>query len=363
MAIVNMPKLSPRKVYCFVDKTTRKKSLSAYKREMNKHYPHEFIIELIDAKKIQWEFKTRSDGRTRAYLNRDYIQKKADHVYRNHKNDIDMLHFFVEERHQKHGKQRLFGFKMGGRYNGYGCALTRLRKEYHHTAEHEDLHDIDDYSKYYAGVRMELLFGVSDFDKYVVHNPNYWKKGYYYDEVWDKMAPVLSFAIAKRRRDIRVYTVTSIKQTLKEAVQEPRHIAEPWRPKNFSLKELVSKKCYNKYEERAWQFLDIRMVQNLQAVRDHYGVPVYCNNWHRGGRFSYRGFDEGGFREHGYSQHNHGRAIDFTVKGITSEQVRQDIIDGKIELPHPDVWLEDDVAWVHMDIRDSDKKGVYVFQP
>lgn len=135
-----------------------------------------------------------------------------------------------------------------------------------------------------------------------------------------------------------------------------------FKPKNFDLKELVSKFIFEKFGERAWQFFDHRILENLQAIREHYGVPITVNDWHKGGTFQYRGFDEGGFRKEGTSQHNHGRAIDYIITGISAEQHRKDLKGGKIKLPYPNVYVEDEVTWNHMDVRQSENIGVYLFK-
>lgn len=136
-----------------------------------------------------------------------------------------------------------------------------------------------------------------------------------------------------------------------------------YKPKNFALKELVSKFIYYKFGDRAWQFFDYRILENLQYIRDFYGVPVTVNNWHKGGKFQYRGFDEGGFRKNGTSQHNHGRGIDYIIFGVSADQHRENMRSGKLKLPHPDVYVEDDVSWNHMDVRQSIHKGLYIFKP
>ena len=135
-----------------------------------------------------------------------------------------------------------------------------------------------------------------------------------------------------------------------------------YKPANFELRELVSKFIYEKFGERAWQFFDYRILENLQYIREYYGVPVTVNDWHRGGTFQYRGFDEGGFRKEGTSQHNHGRAIDYIIMGVSSAQHRKDLTAGKLKLPHPNVWVEDEVSWNHMDVRQSENIGVYLFK-
>ena len=158
-----------------------------------------------------------------------------------------------------------------------------------------------------------------------------------------------------------IYLKTPKIQTVEDVKVKPSEKREAYRPKNFILEELVSKEIFEKYGERAWQFLDERMLMNLQAIRDHYGVSVTANSWKWGGQFSFRGFDAYEFRKNYVSQHHAGRAVDFDVKGKTAEEVRNDIVSGTIKLPHPNVWLEDNVNWVHMDVRYSNVRGVYQF--
>lgn len=155
--------------------------------------------------------------------------------------------------------------------------------------------------------------------------------------------------------------IYDIKKVPEEIEQPQNETRELYKPKNFALYELVSKKVYDEFGDRAWQFLDERVLRNIQAIREYYGVSVRVNDWKWGGDFHYSGFDEGGFRKDGTSQHNMGRALDFNVRGVSAEKVRSDISSGKIKLPYPDVWLEKDVDWVHMDVRYSDKKGAYQF--
>jgi hypothetical protein len=158
-----------------------------------------------------------------------------------------------------------------------------------------------------------------------------------------------------------IYLKTPKVQTVEDVKVKTVENKSFYKPKNFILEELVSKDIFNRYGERAWQFLDERMLMNIQAIRDHYGVSVTVNNWKWGGRFSFRGYDAFEFRKTYISQHHAGRAIDFDVKAKTAEQVRNDIVSGTIKLPHPNVWLEDNVNWVHMDVRYSNVRGAYQF--
>lgn len=129
-------------------------------------------------------------------------------------------------------------------------------------------------------------------------------------------------------------------------------------PKYFTLKELVPANIYTKYGDTAWQFLDRRVIMNLDYIREKLGKPILVNY----GTLNYRGYDDGGYRTSN-SQHKHGRAIDFDVIGMSAQQVRDWIVKNYKLLPEPNVWLEDGVSWCHMDVRYSDKDGVYLFKP
>ena len=132
-----------------------------------------------------------------------------------------------------------------------------------------------------------------------------------------------------------------------------------YRPKYFQLKELVPKNIYAKFGDTAWQFLDKRVIMNIDYIREKIGKPVLVNY----GTLNYRGYDDGGYRKYGSnSQHRHGRAIDFDVIGMSPQQVRDWIVKNHKDFPEPNIWLEDDVTWVHMDVRYSDISGVYLFK-
>lgn len=135
-------------------------------------------------------------------------------------------------------------------------------------------------------------------------------------------------------------------------------------PKNFSLNEVMPRHIIDKYGEKSWEFIDIRILENIQAIRQYYKRAIYINNRKKG--LEYRGYDDGSYRGiSSKSQHRFGRALDFTVSGYSAEQVRQDLLNGLAErLPHPDISIEDRVAWNHMDIRNhKGGSGVWRFNP
>lgn len=132
-----------------------------------------------------------------------------------------------------------------------------------------------------------------------------------------------------------------------------------YKPQNFVLSELMPKKVIDIYGNKAWEFLDERMLRNLQFFRDNLGA-IKVNSPTQ----QFRCFDNE-FRKNGFSQHNHGRAVDCTFKNYTSEQVREWIskLENYSRLPEPNIWVEKGTPHFHFDVRFSEKKGVYFFNP
>ena len=129
--------------------------------------------------------------------------------------------------------------------------------------------------------------------------------------------------------------------------------------KYFGIKELVCPHVYELHGESAWQFLDKKLLETLDWLRDNLGKPIIVNNWAQGGQYSQRGLrctrcilviEKVDLRKVYLSAHIQGKAVDFHVVGMTAEEVRQWIIDHADELPYP-VRLERDVSWVHCDTR------------
>ena len=137
-------------------------------------------------------------------------------------------------------------------------------------------------------------------------------------------------------------------------------LRELYKPKNFTLKELVPASILSKFGEKAWEFLDERMLRNLQFFREIFGITNVNTTTEQ-----YKCFDPAVFRKEGTSQHNAGRAVDCIFKNYTSEQVREWLKkpENVAKLPEPNIWVELGTSHFHFDVRFSDKKGVYFFNP
>lgn len=140
----------------------------------------------------------------------------------------------------------------------------------------------------------------------------------------------------------------------------------------FSVKELVCKHVYERYGENAAMFLDEKLIETLNVIREQIlCAPMTVNNWHAGGNFTQRGLrcnicelvknktDAGRLY---LSAHMLGKAVDCSVEGMTAEEARRLIIDKQELLPYP-IRLEDGVSWLHIDVYDNGKgEKVYLFK-
>jgi hypothetical protein len=150
---------------------------------------------------------------------------------------------------------------------------------------------------------------------------------------------------------------------------------------NFLVEEFVPQKVYEKYGDSSLWFVDPKIVNIAQLLREYFGKPMTINNWHNGGNFNYRGFRDDSFyyqwdsdlsaykskRKGKLSQHRFGRGIDFNVSGLTSDEVRESI------LQNEEMWMDAGVTtledgayaptWCHLDIRTTNKRNIFIVKP
>ena len=136
----------------------------------------------------------------------------------------------------------------------------------------------------------------------------------------------------------------------------------------LKLQEFVDPGTYNALGSNAWIVMDPKIVWTAEAIRKTLNKPITINNWANGGQFSLRGFrPTSSSTGAAYSQHRYGRAIDFDIAGMTSEEVRTWI---KANLSKLDclkyiTTIEANVNWVHIDVRAFDRphKGLNIVYP
>ena len=140
----------------------------------------------------------------------------------------------------------------------------------------------------------------------------------------------------------------------------------------FDIRELVSPRVYEKEGENAWRFFDPRLLEVMLFIREALGKPISVNKWMFGKSYTQRGLRENTSEivsaktkagKLYLSAHVFGQALDFDVKGMSAEEVRDWISAHSDELPHP-VRLENAVSWVHLDVAVKEGQAkVYIFNP
>lgn len=136
-----------------------------------------------------------------------------------------------------------------------------------------------------------------------------------------------------------------------------------WDYTNFVIQEFVPESIYNRFGNRAQWFLRPEVPAFAQKIRDHFGLPVIVNNWHVGGMLQYRGFRPRDCKVGAKnSQHRLGNALDFHVKGLNVEEVKDEIIRHRNrkwpELTAMELNTDD---WVHCDFRWNNETELYLF--
>ncbi len=132
-----------------------------------------------------------------------------------------------------------------------------------------------------------------------------------------------------------------------------------FKPKNFTIQELVDPGTYKRFGERSWMFLDPRILKALQGLRNHFG-PCTVNNWHTGGDRQWSGLRTPSSPYYSStSQHTFGRAIDCIFRNAPAKEVRAWIKD---EQPMYISRIEGGVSWVHIDCAATDLDLIQVFK-
>ena len=135
---------------------------------------------------------------------------------------------------------------------------------------------------------------------------------------------------------------------------------------HIDIRELVPPEVWQEYKGESVKFIDAKIPILVERIRELCGgKPVTINNWHRGGQYRYRGYRPANCRIGALrSMHKEGRAVDFDVKGMTAEQVRQVIRTNQTELIELGLTrMESGVTWVHIDCKYTGLQTIYEFKP
>lgn len=133
---------------------------------------------------------------------------------------------------------------------------------------------------------------------------------------------------------------------------------------NLFLDEYIPKDLYLKFIDRPHiliGLLDHRLVEADQKLRTVFG-SVTINNWYTGGDRNWSGIRTLETTLFSFtSQHAHGRASDKLFSNAKAEEVRQYIRLHWRELGI--TCIEDNVSWVHSDVRYLTGNELLIVQP
>lgn len=144
----------------------------------------------------------------------------------------------------------------------------------------------------------------------------------------------------------------------------------------FKIQEFVSKKTYNKYGDKCVQFIDQRILDFINKLREDLKKPITINNWLWNGSFEQRGLrtnlDEIVKNKTNkdilyVSQHTLGKAIDFNVKGMSNKETYEYIIknyhtNGYDKYITRIEHIDSAPNWIHVDCANTGKKELYIFK-
>lgn len=138
--------------------------------------------------------------------------------------------------------------------------------------------------------------------------------------------------------------------------------------KYFKLEEFVSPEVFKKYGEKSWMFIDSKLIETMDFIREKLNLPIYINDWNWGGKNTQKGLRENMCdivqsytkkRKIYISAHCLGKAVDFNIKGMSAVSFRAWIQLYKDELPF-NIRIENHVPWNHLDVYDMNEK-IYLF--
>jgi len=133
-----------------------------------------------------------------------------------------------------------------------------------------------------------------------------------------------------------------------------------YKPKYFSLYELVPKKIYEsvsiKEHDKLWFIFDERALITLDRLRERYGRAT-VNNWKQDGDLQLRGYRPPtasvGTK---YSQHRYGRGFDSNFANASPDEIRSDIENHFTDETFEFITcIEMNITWLHFDTRNWNK--------
>ena len=145
---------------------------------------------------------------------------------------------------------------------------------------------------------------------------------------------------------------------------------------HFEIFEFVPKELYTQFANKSIWFIDPRIVDIAEVVRQRFNKPVTINNWHSGGSYNNRGYRLPDCTTGGkLSQHKRGCAVDLSIAGVSVENIYDDITKNfdlyrKVGLTTVEdiafttgAKANDELGWIHADVRNTGMDALLIVKP
>lgn len=138
--------------------------------------------------------------------------------------------------------------------------------------------------------------------------------------------------------------------------------------KNFSLGEFVPPEIFKRFGMNSKWFINERVINFMQFCRDYFKKPITVNNWsyYKGGEgYTLRGYRPPDTKTGAkYSQHKLGNACDFTVSGMTADEVREEILKNEKKFMEAGLTTLESgkiaKTWIHSDCRNTGLDNILI---
>ena len=135
---------------------------------------------------------------------------------------------------------------------------------------------------------------------------------------------------------------------------------------HFYLQEFVPANIFNQWGKNSRWFIDSRIIEAAESIRNQVKKPVIINNWKDGGSYQYSGYRSPVCNVgSSTSQHRWGRAIDVKIPGVDLLQLYSFI------KRNPDKFLDITTleninhtkTWIHADCRYTGESSILIVNP
>jgi hypothetical protein len=137
---------------------------------------------------------------------------------------------------------------------------------------------------------------------------------------------------------------------------------------NFDVREFVTREIFLKFKENSKWFVSKQQLEFAEFLRSHFDKPIIINNWLTGGDLDERGTrNPNASTGATYSQHKIANALDFNVKGMTSDEVYDHILAHEKEFMAAGLTTMEDSrytrGWTHCDFRITGLDKILIVKP